>query len=707
MACSRCGASVAADDTFCPKCGAPQRVDRAVSADPLRAGLERALGAQYELMRLLGRGGMGAVYLARERSLDRLVAIKVLPPEAAADAESRERFRREARTAAKLTHPNIVPLHTFGDVEGMLYFVMGYVRGESLAERMRREGRLPEEDVRRILAELADALDYAHRQGVVHRDIKPDNVLLEDETGRPTLTDFGVAKARASGTTLTEAGAVVGTAYSMSPEQASGARDLDGRSDLYSLGVTGYQMLAGRLPFEGDNFRDIVVQHMTQEPASLAALAPEAPADLTGAVMRCLAKTPNARWLDGRSLRNAIEQGGDDDAQPSLPTARIRGAAASVGVLLALSGVFAVLSYMFPSLRPEDTPWWGVSATVGGMALVISSVVAAVARSKGASWAAIGRVALEPPRWWWYWYPVRWRAPKDVWTRLPAPIRRWRAAVMASWGVLLCALGLEAMGLVLFYKHPLEPLGGRLVMLAGIPALVMGGLQWWALLGVRRLGRAHGLTDLEAQKLLKTSTALFDFWRKPKYAALLLPPPVRATATSAAEPRSPEEHAQAIRDLVGQLPSGAQALVSEAAEASRQVLGTVAALDAELAKLAQDADPQELEAVEAKLHALGPETPDEGDVRRQKRGLLVSQGELLRELNQRLAEVTDRRARLLDLLRTMWLQLANLRAEAAHDTLAVTEVSGRIKALCIEIDAHLRAAETVRVIARDSRSEGR
>ena len=155
--------------------------------DPLRAALEGALGAQYEIVRLLGRGGMGAVYLARERALERTVAIKVLPPEIAVSAEAQERFRREARTAAKLTHPNIVPLHTFGEVEGMMYFVMGYVEGESLAERIQRDKELPPAEVRWILGAMADALDYAHRQGVVHRDIKPDNILLEEESGRPML----------------------------------------------------------------------------------------------------------------------------------------------------------------------------------------------------------------------------------------------------------------------------------------------------------------------------------------------------------------------------------------------------------------------------------------------------------------------------------------------------------------------------------------
>ena len=146
--------------------------------DQLRAALERAIGSQYEIVRLLGRGGMGAVYLGLERFLERQVAIKILPAEAARDPEMRERFRREARTAAQLTHPNIVPLHSYGEAEGMPFFVMGFVRGEGLASRLVRQGRLHPADVRRIMTEVADALDYAHRRGVVHRDIKPDNILI-------------------------------------------------------------------------------------------------------------------------------------------------------------------------------------------------------------------------------------------------------------------------------------------------------------------------------------------------------------------------------------------------------------------------------------------------------------------------------------------------------------------------------------------------
>lgn len=202
---------------------------------------------------------MGAVYLATEAALEREVAIKVLPPDRGATQESRDRFRREARTAAKLSHPNIVPLYTFGDVEGTLYFVMGYVKGESLAARLKREGRLLIEDARRILIEIAEALDYAHKRGVIHRDIKPDNVLIEEGTGRALLTDFGVAKALGAGQTMTEVGSVLGTPQYMSPEQAQGKADIDHRSDIYSFGVMGYAMLAGRLPFEGPTPGDVMV----------------------------------------------------------------------------------------------------------------------------------------------------------------------------------------------------------------------------------------------------------------------------------------------------------------------------------------------------------------------------------------------------------------------------------------------------------------
>ena len=184
--CRSCNTALPENASFCPNCAAPAAADSAPT-DPLLSALERATGSQYEIMRLLGRGGMGAVYLARDSDLDRLVAIKVLPP-GSGEHDNTERFRREARTVAKLNHPNIVPLYTFGEGEGIMFFVMGFVSGESLSAKLKRKGKIEPEETRRILGAVAGALHYAHQQGVVHRDIKPDNILIEDETDKPMLT---------------------------------------------------------------------------------------------------------------------------------------------------------------------------------------------------------------------------------------------------------------------------------------------------------------------------------------------------------------------------------------------------------------------------------------------------------------------------------------------------------------------------------------
>jgi len=197
------------------------------------------LSDQYQIVRELGRGGMGVVFLARDIALHRLVAIKVLRLEFAGSEEHRERFRREARMTARLSHANIVPVHTFGEEGDFVYIVMKYVHGESLAERLRAQKRLSTEEARRILYDLVQALDYAHRENVVHRDLKAENILLERGTGRAMLTDFGVALQRSLDPVRAEAALAFGTPHYMSPEQAAGELDIDGRSDLSSVGVPG------------------------------------------------------------------------------------------------------------------------------------------------------------------------------------------------------------------------------------------------------------------------------------------------------------------------------------------------------------------------------------------------------------------------------------------------------------------------------------
>jgi tRNA A-37 threonylcarbamoyl transferase component Bud32 len=279
------------------------------SGKPLAARLAEALGGAYTIEGEIGRGGMGVVYRARDERLQRRVAIKVLPPELAFQQDIRERFTREAQTAARLSHPHIVPIHTVGEAQGLVYFVMGYVDGESVAARIRRKGQLPVEEARRIMIETADALGAAHALSVIHRDIKPDNILLEGTRGRVMVTDFGIAKALSatSQSTLTGIGVAIGTPAFMSPEQAAGEREIDGRSDLYSLGVVMYQMLTGALPFNAPTVAGILMKQITEAAPDLRSKRVDVPDDLAFAVSRCLEKDPESRWPTADALRRALE----------------------------------------------------------------------------------------------------------------------------------------------------------------------------------------------------------------------------------------------------------------------------------------------------------------------------------------------------------------------------------------------------------------
>src|SRR6476469_6652408 len=286
---------------------------------PLAARLGEALGDAYTIEGEIGRGGMGVVYRARDERLQRRVAIKVLPPELAFQKDIRQRFTREAQTAAKLSHPHIVPIHTVGEGQGLVYFVMGYVDGESVGGRIKRRGKLPVEEARRIMKETADALSAAHSLGVIHRDIKPDNILLEGTRGRVMVTDFGIAKALSStsGATLTGVGVAIGTPSFMSPEQAAGERDIDGRSDLYSLGVVAYQMLTGELPFNAPSVAGILMKQITEPAPDLRRKRQDIPEDLALAVARCLEKDPGNRWPTADSLRRALESRSVEGYQPT------------------------------------------------------------------------------------------------------------------------------------------------------------------------------------------------------------------------------------------------------------------------------------------------------------------------------------------------------------------------------------------------------
>lgn len=267
--------------------------------------LQRALAGRFSLERELGRGGMAIVYLARDVALDRPVAVKLLPPRLATSPDYRARFLREARTAAGLSHPNIVPIHLVEEKDGLVYFVMALVEGESLGDRVRRAGPLKPAEVARLVQEVSWALAYAHGRGVIHRDIKPDNILIERGTGRALVTDFGIARVV---TTATESrqGEVLGTVAYMSPEQASAESVLDGRTDLYSLGVTAFFALTGRLPFDARHPAVLTAMHVGEPAPPVRSISALIPLRLAEAVDRCLAKDPANRYPNGEALADAI-----------------------------------------------------------------------------------------------------------------------------------------------------------------------------------------------------------------------------------------------------------------------------------------------------------------------------------------------------------------------------------------------------------------
>ncbi len=278
--------------------------------------LQRAVAGRYSLEREIGRGGMGIVFLARDVALDRLVAIKLLPPALAADAARRTRFLDEARMAARMSHPHIVPIHAVEERDGLVFFVMTYVAGETLGERLRRTGPLPVDEGARVLQEVAWALGHAHARGTIHRDVKPDNVLLEQGSDRALVVDFGIGRITAG----TERDAeLVGTPHYMSPEQATG-EPADARSDIYALGATAYTVLTGRPPFEGSSASAVLARHVSDTPDALCDVNPSVSASLGGVIERCLAKRPQDRYGSADEVAEAIRaaRGAGADIAPPL-----------------------------------------------------------------------------------------------------------------------------------------------------------------------------------------------------------------------------------------------------------------------------------------------------------------------------------------------------------------------------------------------------
>ena len=636
-----------------------------MAADELRAALERAIGFQYDIIGLLGRGGMGAVYHAHEKALDRPVAIKVLPPDAVG-ADARERFLREARTAARLTHPNIVPLFTFGETQGLVYYVMGYVDGESLEQRLRR-GPLDAETAKGLLAQLANALDYAHQQGIVHRDVKPDNVLIERGTGVAKLTDFGIAKRASAGETLTGTGLLMGTPKYMSPEQAAGDRDLDARSDIYALGLVGYAMLAGRPPFDGGSVQEILTQQVTREAPSLRKMLPNLESTLVNAIDRALKKDAAQRWDSGAAMAQALDENTADELPQTTTGSAYRPGMYAIANMI----IFPIaMNGLLLAGAITNTPglYWFMPLLLIGSAIDYASMRWRLKKTP----TEIRRVMTEPPRWWRLWWPERFRRRDDVWRRLPPILRETRIWATIGIGSFFLMAELLFLAFLVKEKSPAFPFFmGTALPLVPVPLYAI----------IRNIGRLYawskkqGIPYPQAEMLGTASTTHPSLWKQ-SWAARVLSSSAPAASI---EPTSPAALAREVANVRAQLPAALRGHLSDADNAAVALAAAIDALDNEIASLARSFDQQELQRLESRLVALGEARSSESEGQREMRQLYSSQLELLKRLSRQSQELSAQRARYMELLRMLWRQLTALRADNAAEDVRVQDITARIR----------------------------
>jgi len=357
--CPTCDTPLPEGAKYCPSCGAASPSDHARSLGVSEANeveyrqhLQRALGDAYQLRALIGQGGFGAVYAAWDVALERHVAVKALRHDLFPTRLLLERFQREARAVARLRHPHIIPMYAVGEGEGLAYMIMPRIEGESLSAALHREQRLAVVEVRRILLEAASALHAAHKHGIVHRDVKPENILLDGDERRVLLVDFGIAKAVGAGETgLTGTGMAIGTPDYMSPEQASGAPTIDHRTDQYALAVVGYRMLTGRLPFEAVTPGDAPYKRVTQTLPRAHDVRPDVPASLSDALHRAMAESPDQRYASMEEFAVAItggapgQVGGRDEPAPEIADPRAPAISRPVAALGLLGLVAFALLY--------------------------------------------------------------------------------------------------------------------------------------------------------------------------------------------------------------------------------------------------------------------------------------------------------------------------------------------------------------------------
>ena len=623
-------------------------VRRAIAATAEQSLLETALGQQYEIVRQLGRGGMGAVYLARERSLERFVAIKVLRPDLADAVEARERFRQEARIAARLSHPGILPLHTYGEVGGLWYFVMGYVRGVTLAERLRTEGRLPAAEAHRILSELADALECAHRNGIIHRDIKPSNILLEEQSGRAILADFGVSKVQDGREPLTNTGVLVGTPSFMSPEQALGAADVDERSDIYSLGAVGYTMLAGREPFADVHANDTAQWRVVHDPRPLSSVMPTVPAATEAVIARSMARARESRYPDARSFKDALARAGEEGATHLPESLRDLPTFGPYALLWALA--WTLLAFRKFSSAGERTLLLLIALLVPiGFALHIRNT-----GRHGLRALELATVAFWPPEWWGMWWPRALRRPNDLWRRLPWPARLVRRAmsvffVALPFMILMRQRFAAELAQATGSGEPVWFVAMEWTLVLGAAAVMFGTIVW----AMRR-----PLTWGESMRVLFGATSTSPGWSEPHIARLLDP----TDGVRQPDRDSPGDHLRAIEELVPTVPDSLGAIASMARGTAHSLVQAIDGCDATIASLGTLASDAEIDRLTTRLAELRGTAGGTGAAGTNELAALVNrQLELILQMRDRREVVSQQRARLLNFLRGVWSHLSMVR----------------------------------------------
>ena len=645
-------------------------------SDPLKDRVLEALGDQYVVETEIGRGGMSVVYRARDARLNRLVAIKVLPPELAYDPAIRTRFTREAQTSAHLAHPHIVPIYDVGDRAGIAYFVMAMVSGGNLASHLAGEPQQPIEEVRRILREIADALAYAHRRGVIHRDIKPDNILLDRDTGRTLVTDFGIARAMEGGTRLTVTGIAVGTPTYMSPEQAEGDREIDGRSDIYSLGVIGYQMLTGRVPFTGGNTMALLLKHVTERARPIADLRPDAPRALREIVERAMMKSPEDRWPNADTLRDALLAG--DSAGPTWRAERRE-------------------PVRYSSPVPGDARRERSSRDTGRGDRGDRADARAVAPKRVASVAVVEA-------------QVPGRSPEIIMEQEHlAPLTAEQRADLRLWNgrVNLYDRVKAARGYLWFTTAMwLASFGGIVAAVDGdiVPLILAPLVPIWMSRRLWIRGKSLRASGLRLRRVFLMPRAKWVLPKPlgqtplPTQAELLkiAPREVLDSAHGAAIRRAAGDRA-AILDIVGKLSKQDRALLPELAPTANALVDRVSQLAQMLHRLEQSYDPNDIAELDRRIAEVTSERDSPEGERRI--GLLKRQRETLEELGRRremLARQIDNAGLALGNLR---LDLIKFRASGLQSAFTdVSTATQEARALSREIGQVLDAAEEVRAL---------